>query len=218
MATENMNDGVGKKIVEALKMQTDDATDENMITEEEPEIEEGFEEDDDELLYADNFAESINNNKIESHKKEDFDINEVISYQRPLNRKVNSQPNIDTAFNNSLAQNLGEAYAPMPEDIEYPANVAILRQLIAKLPSGVSKQTGALIIKQTMEALGISMNSVLQEAKQVQEMLNTNSKECQRNIIEYRRQIGILESKTQQYQRQVAIMNDIINLFIHTGR
>ena len=32
MATNNLNDGVGKKIVEALKMQSAEATDENFIT------------------------------------------------------------------------------------------------------------------------------------------------------------------------------------------
>ena len=111
---------------------------------------------------------------------------------------------------------MSASYTSVPDDIEYPANVAVLRQLIAKLPAGVSKQTGALIIKQTMEALGISMSSVIQEAKQFQDMLNSNSKECQRSIVEYRKQIGILEAKTQQYQRQTALMNDIINLFIHT--
>ena len=46
-----------------------------------------------------------------------------------------------------------------------------------------------------MEALGISMSSVIQEAKQFQDMLNSNSKECQRSIVEYRKQIGILEAK-----------------------
>ena len=80
----------------------------------------------------------------------------------------------------------------------------------------MSKQTGALIIKQTMEALGISMGTVLQEAKHVQETLTNNSVECQNNIVEYRKQIGILEAKSQNYQRQAAVMNDIINLFIQT--
>ena len=130
----------------------------------------------------------------------------------------NSAPQsfIDNAFNQSLNQNLGSSYVQTQDDFEYPANVSVLKQLIAKLPAGVSKQTGALIIKQTMEALGISMGSVLQEAKQVQETLTQNSKECQNSIVEYRKQIGILEAKAQNYQRQAAVMNDIINLFIHT--
>ena len=50
-----------------------------------------------------------------------------------------------------------------------------LKKLIAKLPSGVTRQTGAQIIKQTMEALGISMKSVLQDAQQVQENLKVSA-------------------------------------------
>ena len=67
-----------------------------------------------------------------------------------------------------------------------------------------------------MEALGISMQAVIQEAKQVQGTLIENSKECQSNILEYKKQIGILEAKSQQYKRQSAVMNDIINLFIQS--
>ncbi len=139
--------------------------------------------------------------------------------QSQLQFQAATQPQsiVDTAFQQSLVQNLGtSAYAQMQDDFDYPANVAVLKQLIAKLPSGVSKQTGALIIKQTMEALGISMGTVLQEAKHVQETLTNNSVECQNNIVEYRKQIGILEAKSQNYQRQAAVMNDIINLFIQT--
>jgi hypothetical protein len=67
-----------------------------------------------------------------------------------------------------------------------------------------------------MEALGISMGSVLQEAKQFQDNLTNNSIECKNNILEYRKQITVLEAKAQQYQRQSALMNDIISLFIQT--
>ena len=67
-----------------------------------------------------------------------------------------------------------------------------------------------------MEALGISMKSVIEEAKQVQMALANNAKECQTNIVEYKKQIGVLEAKSQQYQKQSAVMNDIINLFIRS--
>ena len=218
MAIENLNDGVGRKIVEALKMQSDEPSDENMIVEEDSDIE--LEEDDTEIIQNTNNERFYDNNAYEP----ELDYNISNEYQNlnksnlQFSKVTNPQTVIDTAFNNSLNQNLAPNYNTTPEDIDYPANITVLRQLIAKLPSGVSKQTGAIIIKQTMEALGISMNSVLQEAKQVQDMLNNNTKECQRNIVEYRKQIGILESKTQQYQRQSAIMNDIISLFLHTGK
>ena len=92
-----------------------------------------------------------------------------------------------------------------------------MNHLISKLPAGVTKQTGAVIIRQTMEALGIPMKSVLQEARQVQEVLSNKAKECQRNILDYKKQIAELETKSQQYQRQSVVMNDTINLFLSTG-
>ena len=68
-----------------------------------------------------------------------------------------------------------------------------------------------------MEALGISMTSVLQEAQQIQEQLNQSVRECQTNVIEYKKQINTLELQAQKYQRQFAAINDIISLFIQTN-
>ena len=103
------------------------------------------------------------------------------------------------------------------EGFEMPANVAVLKQLINQLPAGVSKQTGAQIIRQTMEALGISMKGVLQEAQQVQEGLNNSAKECQATIMDYKRQINVLERQAQKYHKQYSALNDIISLFIQTS-
>lgn len=188
MALDNMSDGVGKKIVEALKMQDEVSNDEISLDED---------------------------TAIEADERDNFEKPEQEIYPEPLNI---SQPSVDAAFQQSIANNLGISINSFTDDFEYPANVAVLKQLITKLPAGVSKQTGALIIKQTMEALGISMSNVLQEARQVQETFANNSRECQNNIIEYKKQITLLEAKAQQYQRQHAVMNDIINLFIQTGR
>lgn len=237
MAIENMNDGVGKKIVEALKMQNADHASADVVISEDPqEIEtEDLQEEQnvpqtedytvenystiDDTMFSDsqNFSEPTMpnlQNSIQPTERQ-MQIKSQLQYQAATQNSA-PQSFIDNAFNQSLNQNLGSSYAQTQDDFEYPANVSVLKQLIAKLPAGVSKQTGALIIKQTMEALGISMGSVLQEAKQVQETLTQNSKECQNSIVEYRKQIGILETKAQNYQRQAAVMNDIINLFIQT--
>lgn len=219
MALNNMNDGVGKKIVEALKMQSAEHSDGEVFV------------NNDDVSVNIEDTQTFDNTPVSSSNEPIFhDSQESVSglgmpserqmkIQSQLQFQAATQPQsiIDTAFNQSLAQNLGPQVLPVvPDDFEYPANVAVLKQLIAKLPSGVSKSVGALIIKQTMEALGISIGSVLQEAKQVQETLTANSKECQANVVEYRKQIGILEAKAQNYQRQAVIMNDIINLFIQT--
>lgn len=212
MADSKMNDSVGRKIVEALKMQSTDVQEETPVNEvSEVDVDSQNEEtfnNDDFNLDSQNFSNDLSSDiqlKIQNQLKEPVQPQFQSSY-------------IDNAFQQSLARNLGDndTFAQVPDDFDYPANVAVLRQLIAKLPAGVSKQTGATIIRQTMEALGISMQAVIQEAKQVQGTLIENSKECQSNILEYKKQIGILESKSQQYKRQSAVMNDIINLFIQS--
>lgn len=212
MADSKMNDSVGRKIVEALKMQSTDVQEETPVNEvSEVDVDSQNEDtfnNDDFDLDSQNFSNDLPSDiqlKIQNQLKEPVQPQFQSSY-------------IDNAFQQSLARNLGDndTFAQVPDDFDYPANVAVLRQLIAKLPAGVSKQTGATIIRQTMEALGISMQAVIQEAKQVQGTLIENSKECQSNILEYKKQIGILESKSQQYKRQSAVMNDIINLFIQS--
>lgn len=220
MAINKINDSVGKKIVEALKMQAPEESTKNEQVEEEIQ--------DNNVMFLDKEEASEFSNGNSDNTKEDYsnslnsDIQSTVQPSaspesvQPQIKPINNQSFIDNAFAQSLAQNIG--YTQVPDDFNYPANVAVLKQLIAKLPTGVSKQTGAIIIKQTMEALGIPMQSVIQEARQVQESLNNNARECQANIVDYRKQISILEAKSQQYVRLSAEMNDIISLFVQSGR
>ena len=208
--TDRISDNVGKKIVEALRMQSapveekpvevQDKVEETIVEQEEitePQIHE-----------EDLPAVEVNNDANSS--KMTLDISSILNN--------NPAPDIDTIFQNTLNQNLGTIdVTDVKADFDYPNNVAILTHLIAKLPAGVTKQTGALIIRQTMEALGIPMKSVIREAQQVQEALTSRARECQKNIIEYKKQIATLEVKGQQYQKQAVSMNDIINLFLNTG-
>ena len=220
MAINKINDSVGKKIVEALKMQAPEESTKNEQVEEEIQ--------DNNVMFLDKEEAQEFSNGNSDNTKEDYsnslnsDIQSTVQPSassesvQPQIKPINNQSFIDNAFAQSLAQNIG--YTQVPDDFNYPANVAVLKQLIAKLPTGVSKQTGAIIIKQTMEALGIPMQNVIQEARQVQESLNNNARECQANIVDYRKQISILEAKSQQYVRLSAEMNDIISLFVQSGR
>ena len=208
--TERISDNVGKKIVEALRMQSAPVAEkpvevqdkvEETIVEQEEITEPQIQEEDLPVIEENNDANS---------SKMTLDISSILNN--------NPTPNIDTIFQNTLNQNLGAIdVTDVKADFDYPNNVAILTHLIAKLPAGVTKQTGALIIRQTMEALGIPMKSVIREAQQVQEALTSRARECQKNIIEYKKQIATLEVKGQQYQKQAVSMNDIINLFLNTG-
>ena len=212
MADSKMNDSVGRKIVEALKMQSTDVQEETPVNE----VSGGDVDSQNEDTFN-NDGFNLDSQNFSNDLPSDIQLKIQNQLKEPVQPQFQSSY-IDNAFQQSLARNLGDndTFAQVPDDFDYPANVAVLRQLIAKLPAGVSKQTGATIIRQTMEALGISMQAVIQEAKQVQGTLIENSKECQSNILEYKKQIGILESKSQQYKRQSAVMNDIINLFIQS--
>lgn len=177
MVTNRITEGVGKKIVEALKHQSDieiQSVVENPLPTQ------------DEISPVEDY--SVDNDNYE----EQVVASEAMSFT-PLE-------------DNTLS-----------EDFELPTNVAVLKQLITQLPAGVSRQTGAQIIKQTMEALGISMKNVLQEAQSVQDNWNSSAKECQLSIAEYRKQIGLLERQAQKYQKQTSALNDIISLFVQTN-
>ena len=218
MVSNKITEGVGRKIVEALKQQSDieiqNVVDNPAPVEQEQtiddnnssEIEFTTNEDEEEnsTFSTQDNTEEEPQNTFESSTNSTFNMPNMMSFNQPSSI---SQQNIleKDNFTNDL------------EGFEIPTNIAVLKQLINQLPSGVSKQTGALIIKQTMEALGISMKSVLQEAQQVQESLNNSVRECQTSIIEYKKQITVLEKQAQKFQRQYSALNDIISLFIQTS-
>lgn len=177
-----LTEGVGKKIVEALKQQSDIEI-QNVVENSTP-IENEF----------DNFDNTEDTFTVEAET-----------------------PVITQTFTPTFFNQEKETFANDLDSIEIPTNVMVLKQLINQLPSGVSKQMGAQIIKQTMEALGISMKNVLQEAQGVQESLNNSSRECQTSIMEYKKQIGALERQAQKYQKQSSALNDVISLFVQTN-
>ena len=204
MATNRITEGVGKKIVEALKQQSDIEI--NPVQEDDS--------------YSTPVYEAPESDIISAHKNilaEDSEPSDEIAAEQPASFTFANSQHINDTFNSTLLNFQQKENIQSVEDFELPPNVAVLKQLINKLPSGVSKQTGALIIKQTMEALGISMTGVLQEAQQVQESLNQSVRDCQTNILEYKKQISMLEAQAQKYQRQFAVVNDIISLFIQTN-
>ncbi len=240
MTADRIDDGVGKKIVEALKMQDND---DNNIFEEpefeeapiiednEPNIEDDVNEQEPEEKYNDfsNIMFNQNVNKGDQNMGQQ-EISETMPSQNQNNTNSfvysSSQDSysyhqmpqsfVDNAFQQSLERNM--PVNNFSQNYEVHTNVEILKQLIAKLPAGVSKQAGAVIIKQTMEALGISMKSVLQDAQQVQESLKTSARECQGTIQEYKKQILTLEKQSQNYQKQYSALNDLISLFIQTTK
>lgn len=215
MVSNKITEGVGKKIVEALKKQSDIEI-QNVVENPVPVVGE---------------PQTVNNDTEIEYKTEQEDNFET---QQPIDNQIEIEQNENFEYQNDYSnQNIQnftqpsiltpppiiekEPFANDLEGFEIPTNIAVLKQLINQLPAGVSKQTGAQIIKQTMEALGISMKNVLQEAQQVQEGLNNSARECQTSIMEYKKQISMLEKQSHKLQRQYSALNDIISLFIQTN-
>ena len=94
------------------------------------------------------------------------------------------------------------------------SNVDTLVDLVTKLPPGVTKQTGAQIIRHTMEAMGISMDKVLSNAQKAQENMNQEIKNNINEIEEHREKIKFLDQEIHLYRKKVQDLESIINLFI----
>lgn len=230
MANSKLSEGVGKKIVEALKKQSEIEV--NPVSNLSAQKEEstflddipGFfeqtsvvtqqkqEEPEDDFLAS---LETDNDLDLgmeqEFSASTDFMQEEKIFAQEAVNQPhsysapINSQPLVSDNFSKEL------------DSFEIPSNIAVLKKLIGQLPSGVTRTTGAQIIKQTMEALGISMKNVLQEAQQTQDGLKNSARECQNTIQEYKKQIIALEKQSQNYHRQYSALNELISLFVQTN-
>ena len=235
--TENkLPEGVGKKIVEALKKQSEievtpiqetvnEAEVENLITDE---VNDMFVEENEQLNQQAEETDSLSDIALQQPQQEYiYQQPQQVNYEQHYNEPVFSaapqqpvyrevQPNY--AYNENVYNEQPQAPYQGTKEFSVPSNVAVLKRLINQLPQGVSKQTGAQIIRQTMEALGISMSTVLTEAQNFQDGLNTAVRDCVSNIQEYKNNIKNLEKQVSDYQRQSAQVNDLISLFIMTDK
>lgn len=254
MTRNQLPEGVGKKIVEALKRQAEaDITllDENSsnisnsvpLTEinDIPEVqsipsdeqlnslENDFiieEEEPSQLLpegvYKEKPVEADNESSVE---------NEVPLSQQPAAELQNEDcfifnssqkeqskiiPQVSLNFNDKQKEDVQKPFSA--EKISIPSNILVLKKLISTLPVGVTKQTGAQIIRQTLEAMGLPINNVLKEAQEVQEELNSSTRECMLKIQEYKTNILQLEQSVQDYQRNISQINDLVSLFLLTDK
>ncbi len=234
MANSKLSEGVGKKIVEALKKQSEIEV--NPVSSVSAQKEEAtfldeipgfFEQTQSVAIPAqkeeepeDDFLASLDSDDdLDLGGEQDFSSKtDFISEERVFE---NSATTTVPSQNYSIPMNsqplVSENFSKELENFEIPSNIAVLKKLIGQLPSGVTRTTGAQIIKQTMEALGISMRNVLQEAQQTQEGLKNSARECQNTIQEYKKQIIALEKQSQSYHRQYSALNEIISLFVQTN-
>ncbi len=177
-------------------------------------------------------SEGIGQRIIDSLKQEDGDMSvnvevkpvATVSYeepfveqnQAPVYEEVEEVKYTDDSYDYEPKQEIQMAPAPaenLSSNREL-SNVDILINLIKQLPSGVTKQTGAKIIRTTMESMGISMNKVLTNAQIAQEELEQNIRQNINGIENYKTKIQFLEQEIQQYKSKTHEMEDIISLFI----
>lgn len=241
--TENkLPEGVGKKIVEALKKQSEieiqpipetvnEELMEDLITEE---VNEMFIEEEENLAQKHEeealaYQYQTQQPQIQEPQRQFYSepsyqeptqnfYNQEMSYNVPQSQYKEPQMAMNYDYNESAYNEPTQINYPRAKEFTIPSNVAVLKRLIAQLPQGVSKQTGAQIIRQTMEALGISMSTVLSEAQNFQDGLNTSVRECVSTIQEYKNNIKNLEKQVSDYQKQSAQVNDLISLFIMTDK
>lgn len=212
--TENFNEDMNKNIIEALQSQPQEEADEFDFTATE-------EEDTSTLDAVDELNATAEEETTPVMGEEDFsmlnDLTEDSAEETPATPAYEAPVHEAPVFESHEEASPHAVVEKLADELyqfEIPSNVAVLKKLISQLPSGVTRQTGAQIIKQTMEALGISMKSVLQDAQAVQEKLNNSAKECQATIQEYKRQIATLEEQASSYKKQYNNLNDLVSLFI----
>lgn len=218
--TENFNEDMNKNIIEALQQQPQEEADElDFVTEEDTAALDAVDEmnaeesapqmDDEDFSMLNDLTEEEPVNETPAYEAPSTPVYESPAYEAPVHEEPVYESHEEVSPHAVVEKLADELY-----QFEIPSNVAVLKKLISQLPSGVTRQTGAQIIKQTMEALGISMKSVLQDAQAVQEKLNNSAKECQATIQEYKRQIATLEEQASSYKKQYNNLNDLVSLFI----
>ena len=183
--TKKMPKGVGKRIIETLKNKGTD-------TENNEAIENELEENIDSASQIEE-VESITE-EYYTKKQEEIKEESVQEYEEPSTISYTCTPKIQ---NNTTM-----------------SDIDTLLTLISQLPSGVTKHTGALIIRQTLEAMGIPMNNVLSNAQSAQEGLENSIRNNVNSIEEYRTKIKILEQDIQKFRKKSHELEDVISLFI----
>jgi len=201
MPENELPKNMGKKIADSLKKQN-----------------EGLETDTVTETVTEEYNNTADNNDFNTAENNDFGS---MAFESEFNNSDYSAPvfNVDTEdVDENPELKLTIDSEDDSEEFEMPNNINVLKRLISQLPSGVPRQTGAQIIRQTIEALGIPMKSVLQDAQRVRDCLNSSIKDCNYTIQEYKSNIKNLEKQSASYQRQLSKLNDIIGLFVYNEK
>lgn len=202
MQNNNLPKNMGKKIADALKQQ--DASSDNFDTLE--------------IDTNNSVEDTINYQETNDTFDTQFDVDADNTQTGTEYNPVFSVNVDDIDQTSDMKLSIDSDEDETAEEFEMPNNINVLKRLINQLPTGVPRQTGAQIIRQTIEALGIPMKSVLQDAQRVRDCLNSSIKDCNYTIQEYKTNIRNLEKQSANYQKQLNKLNDIIGLFVYNDR
>ncbi|MCE2929932.1 MAG: hypothetical protein LW809_00910 [Vampirovibrionales bacterium] len=160
----------------------------------------------------DALLDSVYNNDVSDERIAE-NISTAINFS-PLDAEV-AQSSYTEVVARKPQLSLNHLAEPKPiYDTEYTNNVRTLITLVNNLPEGVTKQTGAQIIRLTMEAMGIAMEEVLSEAQAAQSEMLEAVRGNIKKIEEYKTVIRKLESDIKHYQGKANELSEIIDLFI----
>ena len=178
-------EGVGKKIIEVLKTNRER-----------------------ELETFSGFDSQNQNNYTENSSYNSYSEPEYIDYNYDLNSPNHSSSKDEYIVPTKYREQ------KIVKETSGVSSIDTLIDLVTKLPPGVTKQTGAQIIRHTMEAMGIPMNQVLAKAQIAQEELEQGIKNDISIIEEHRTKIKILDNEIQLFKKKAHDLEDIISLFI----
>jgi len=184
-----LSEGVGKKIIEALKTNRERES-------------ESFS--DYETQNQNTYAENLTYNHYQEPEYKDYTYNYESKSQNQLTSReeyINPVEYREQKINSN-------------KETGGSSSIDTLIDLVTKLPPGVTKQTGAQIIRHTMEAMGIPMNQVLTKAQMAQEELEQGIKKNINIIEDHRSTIKKLDCEIQQFRKKAHDLEDIISLFI----
>ncbi len=205
MQNNNLPKNMGKKIADALKQQ--DLSEEKFETLE---------------IDSDSVQDTINYQETNESFDNSFNLDDIDENSTQSDSEYSPVFSVDVddidKTTPELKLSIDSEEDEVVEEFEMPNNINVLKRLINQLPTGVPRQTGAQIIRQTIEALGIPMKSVLQDAQRVRDCLNSSIKDCNYTIQEYKTNIRNLEKQSANYQKQLNKLNDIIGLFVYNDR
>lgn len=148
------------------------------------------------------------------YKKDRYHRERDIEYRRSERRHHEDERDYDDDYYEKPRRGAKDSKSSAHRAEVLSSNVETLVRLVTSLPPGVTRQTGAQIIRQTMEAMGISMTDVLSDAQDSHKRLHKLIGDSFNKIEEHKTLVRDLEDDIHSFQKKAKELDDIISLFV----